>query len=214
MIVAIVAFGLLSRWQWDRAEEKQLQQQAQVASQAEPITPQAGESVPEFSAITLTGIYLPETQRLVRQRPLEGRNGFWVMEQLGTDQGRVWVLRGWVPTTAQAGDSPVVPAVDAPLVRVTGVARPLPEGEVLTDRGGLPEQQVTQIVTAQLPDPGSMDWYLQQTASTPTDPVVPVPLAQPDDLQNISYAVQWLLFAAVAIFGWYFFLRREAKEST
>jgi len=96
---------------------------------------------------------------------------------------------------------------------VTGVARPLPEGEALTDRGGLPEQQVTQIVTAQLPDPGSVNWYLQQTASQPVDPVVPLPLTEPDDLQNISYAVQWLLFAAVAIGGWYFFLRREAKES-
>ena len=59
-----------------------------------------------------------------------------------------------------------------------------------------------------------MDWYLQQTASEPTDPVVLVPLPEPDDLQNISYAVQWLLFAAVAIGGWYFFLRREAKEAT
>lgn len=214
VITAIVAFGLLSSWQWGRAEEKQLQQQAQMASQAEPITPQAGESVPEFTAITLNGTYLPETQRLVRQRPLEGRNGFWVVQQLATDQGRVWVLRGWVPATAQAGDSPPVPAVDAPLVRVTGVARPLPRGEALTDRGGLPEQQVTQIVSAQLPDPGSMDWYLQQTASEPTDPVVLVPLPEPDDLQNISYAVQWLLFAAVAIGGWYFFLRREAKEAT
>lgn len=214
VIIAIIGFGLLSRWQWDRAEEKQLQQQAQAASQADPITPQSGATVPEFTAITLTGTYLPETQRLVRQRPLEGRNGFWVMEQLATDQGRVWVLRGWVPTTAQAGDSPVVPAVDAPAVTVTGVARPLPDGEVLTDRGGLPAEQVTQIVAAQLPEPGSMDWYLQQTASQPVDPVVPVPLPEPDDLQNISYAVQWLLFAAVAIGGWYFFLRREAKETT
>ena len=213
VIVAIIAFGLLSRWQWDRAEEKQLQQQAQAVSQAVPITPQPEQVVPEFTAITLTGTYLPETQRLVRQRPLEGRNGFWVMEQLGTEQGRVWVLRGWVPSTAGASDSPTVPAVDAPLVTVTGVARPLPEGEALTDRGGLPEQQVTQIVTAQLPDPGSVNWYLQQTASQPVDPVVPLPLTEPDDLQNISYAVQWLLFAAVAIGGWYFFLRREAKES-
>lgn len=213
VIVAIIAFGLLSRWQWDRAEEKQLQQQAQAVSQAVPITPQPGQAVPEFTAITLTGTYLPETQRLVRQRPLEGRNGFWVMEQLATEQGRVWVLRGWVPSTAGASDSPTVPAVDAPLVAVTGVARPLPEGEVLTDRGGLPEQQVTEIVAAQLPDPGSRDWYLQQTSSQPVDPVVPLPLTEPDDLQNISYAVQWLLFAAVAIGGWYFFLRREAKES-
>jgi cytochrome oxidase assembly protein ShyY1 len=33
-----------------------------------------------------------------------------------------------------------------------------------------------------------------------------------DETQNISYALQWLVFAAVAITGWWFFLRREARE--
>lgn len=28
---------------------------------------------------------------------------------------------------------------------------------------------------------------------------------------NISYAVQWILFALVAFAGWFFFLRREAR---
>ncbi len=214
VIVVIIAFGLLSRWQWSRAEEKRLQQQAQSISRMQPITPSATQPIDEFTAVTLTGSYLPETRRLVRQRPLEGRNGFWVMEQLGTDQGAVWILRGWVPSTAGAGDTPTVPAVDASVVTVTGVARPLPEGEVLTNRGGLPLDQVTEIVAAQLPDPGVMDWYVQQTTSQPPDPLVIVPLPEPDDLQNVSYAVQWLLFAGVAVGGWFFFLRREAKEST
>lgn len=214
VIIAIIAFGLLSRWQWSRAEEKQQQQQAQAASEADPITPRTGDPLPEFTAISVTGTYVPESQRLVRQRPLEGRNGFWVMEQLATDSGLVWVMRGWVPAPALAGESPDVPKVDAQVVTVTGVARPLPPGEPLADRGGLPDTQVTQIVKAQLPDPGSVDWFVQQTASEPIDALVPVPLPEPDDLQNISYAVQWLLFAAVAIGGWYFFLRREAKETT
>ena len=214
VIIAIIAFGLLSRWQWSRAEEKQQQQQAQAASEADPITPRIGDPLPEFTAVSVTGTYVPESQRLVRQRPLEGRNGFWVMEQLATDSGLVWVMRGWVPAPALAGESPDVPKMDAQVVTVTGVARPLPPGEPLADRGGLPDTQVTQIVKAQLPDPGSVDWFVQQTASEPIDALVPVPLPEPDDLQNISYAVQWLLFAAVAIGGWYFFLRREAKETT
>ena len=214
VIIAIIAFGLLSRWQWSRAEEKQQQQQAQAASEADPITPRTGDPLPEFTAVSVTGTYVPESQRLVRQRPLEGRNGFWVMEQLATDSGLVWVMRGWVAAPARAGESPDVPKVDAQVVTVTGVARPLPAGEPLADRGGLPDTQITQIVKAQLPDPGSVDWFVQQTASEPIDALVPVPLPEPDDLQNISYAVQWLLFAAVAIGGWYFFLRREAKETT
>ena len=212
VIITIIAFGLLSRWQWSRAEEKRIQQQAQSISQMQPITPSSGEPVEEFTAVTLTGTYLPDTQRLVRQRPLEGRNGFWVMEQLATNQGAVWVLRGWVAASARASDTPAVPAVDSSVVAVTGIARPLPEGVALEDRGGLPLDQVTEIEAAQLPDRGVMDWYLQQRESQPADPLIAVPLPEADDLQNVSYAIQWLLFAAVAIGGWFFFLRREARE--
>lgn len=213
VIVAILAFGLLSRWQWSRAEDKRVEQQALAASQMQPVTPSPLDEVAEFTAVTATGTYVPDSRRLVRQRPLEGRNGFWVLEQLNTDRGRVWVLRGWTPATARAQDSPTVPPVDATSVTVEGVARPLPEGAALIDRGGLPPDQVTQINAAQLPDPGDMDWYLQARVSQPADPLVPVPLPEPDEFQNISYAVQWLLFAGVAVAGWFFFLRREAKEA-
>jgi cytochrome oxidase assembly protein ShyY1 len=34
-----------------------------------------------------------------------------------------------------------------------------------------------------------------------------------DDGPHLSYAVQWVLFALVAIGGWWTFLRREAEES-
>lgn len=213
VIVAIVAFGLLSRWQWSRAEDKRVEQQALAASQMRPVSPDPLDDVPEFTAVTVTGTYVPDSRRLVRQRPLEGRNGFWVLEQLTTDRGRVWILRGWTPATALAQETPSVPTLDDMVVTVEGVARPLPEGTVLVDRGGLPSDQVTQIHSAQLPDRGDMRWYLQARASVPEDPLIPVPLPEPDEFQNISYAVQWLLFAGVAIAGWFFFLRREAKEA-
>ena len=213
VIVAIVAFGLLSRWQWSRAEEKRGEQQALAVSQMQPITPGPLDDVPEFTAVTVTGTYVSDSRRLVRQRPLEGRNGFWVLEQLNSDRGRIWVLRGWTPATALAQETPSVPTLGDTVVTVEGVARPLPEGTVLVDRGGLPPDQVTQIHSAQLPDRGDMGWYLQARASVPVDPLIPVPLPEPDEFQNISYAVQWLLFAGVAIAGWFFFLRREAKEA-
>ena len=212
VIVAIMGFGLLSRWQWSRAEDKRNEQQSLAVSQLQPVTPGPLDDVAEFTAVTVAGTYDPESRRLVRQRPLEGRNGFWVLEQLVSDIGRVWVLRGWTPATARAQDSPGVPSVHSAMVTVEGFARPLPEGTALIERGGLPFDQVTEINSAQLPDPGDMDWYLQARASQPVDPLVPVPLPEPDEFQNISYAIQWLLFAGVAITGWFFFLRREAKE--
>lgn len=213
VVVAILAFGLLSRWQWSRAEDKRVEQQALAVSQMQPVTPSPLDDVAEFTAVTLSGTYVADSLRLVRQRPLEGRNGFWVMQQLDTAQGTVWVLRGWTPATARAQDSPDVSTLGSTTVTVEGVARTLPEGIALVDRGGLPPEQITQINAAQLPDRGDMDWYLQARVSQPVDSLVPVPLPEPDEFQNISYAVQWLLFAAVAMAGWFFFLRREAKEA-
>lgn len=213
VVVAILAFGLLSRWQWSRAEDKRVEQQALAVSQMQPVTPSPLDDVAEFTAVTLSGTYVADSLRLVRQRPLEGRNGFWVVQQLDTAQGTVWVLRGWTPATARAQDSPDVSTLGSTTVTVEGVARTLPEGIALVDRGGLPPEQITQINAAQLPDRGDMDWYLQARVSQPVDSLVPVPLPEPDEFQNISYAVQWLLFAAVAMAGWFFFLRREAKEA-
>ena len=111
VVVAIVAFGFLSRWQWDRAEQKQQQALSQSISGTEAITPSPTDPLPEFTPVRLTGEYVPESLRFVRQRPLEGRNGFWVMQQLRTNDGTVWLLRGWTPSGIRAGDSPNLPLV-------------------------------------------------------------------------------------------------------
>ena len=215
VIVAIIAFGLLSRWQWDRAEEKQAEQRALAVSETEPITPSLLEPVAEFTPVSFTGTYDLDSIRFVRQRPFEGRNGFWVMQQLLTAQGGVWVLRGWTPAGLRASDSPDLDVASAGTTTVDGVIRPLQIGDELdpTDRGGLPLDQVTEIAAAQLPPATAGEWYVQALTADATESLTPVPLTQPDDLQNISYAIQWLLFAAVAIGGWFFFLRREARDA-
>jgi len=211
VVVAIIGFGLLSRWQWDRAEEKRVAQQSQQLAEQRPIVPSSAELLPEFTAVQVSGSYVPESRRLVRQRPLEGRNGYWVLELLDTGSEAVWVLRGWVPAGSRTDRSPQVPAVEG-LVVVEGIIRPLPQGRALEERGGLPMDQVTEIEREQLPMPGNAPWYVQARSSTPIDEIATVPVTRPDEIQNISYAVQWLLFAAVAIGGWFYFLRRESKE--
>ena len=42
--------------------------------------------------------------------------------------------------------------------------------------------------------------------------VVPARRPDVDEGRNISYAIQWILFAIIAIGGWFFFLRREARD--
>lgn len=213
VLVAITAFGLLSRWQWERAEEERsarMAWDAQAASQ--PLTlAEVIRDPREWTPVRLEGRFDPASTVLVRQRPLDGRNGFWVITVMDTSQGRIAVNRGWLPVTGAATgvvDVPVPPRgdvlVDARVRLVNQSAQPDP-----TD---LPEGQVASLVPSRLG--ADLDTaYLEVVASEPAEPgVTRIPPPAIDETQNISYALQWIAFAAVAIVGWWYFLRREARE--
>ena len=231
VLLAIIAFGLLSNWQWHRAaEERTARISLLEQTAASPLTLDealdriGGMSREDISDLWLpvdvTGGYRAEDTVLVRQRPLDGRNGFWVVTPLQVSGDRVlWVNRGWIPAEGGATTIVTPPPSPAGQVRVAGWLRPTePTREVITD---LPPGQVRWLDTQALSadagfrpdaDPGV---YLERTTSQPGDPgVIALPLPVIDEVQNISYAVQWILFALVAISGWVFFLRREAREDS
>ena len=221
VIGAIVAFGLLSAWQWSRAEQHRQERLALQAAAESEATPFAaidlGQGITasdEWRPVVVDGTYLPGAEVVVRKRPLNAQNGFWVMSALETQAGRVvWVNRGWMPTGVDALATPVVPDPPAGTVEVTGYLRAFEEADA--DRNeGLPAGQVAAPATVLLPEVGAVGQaYVQLISSVPEqESLVPLPLPEVDEGRNISYAVQWLLFAGVAMAGWYFFLQREARE--
>lgn len=223
VIVAIIAFGLLSLWQWHRADQKRAQRiELQTAIAAPPVPlgavdlPQAGgiTAVDEWRHVAVTGTYDPASQVLVRKRPLDARNGFWVMTALKGSSGRtVWINRGWLATSGDALSTPPTPKAPPGAVTVSGFLRPFEEADAASNQG-LPAGQIAAAGPGALPSTAdAFPGYVQLERSTATqDGLVPLPLPTVDESRNVSYAVQWLLFAAVAIGGWFFFLRREAKE--
>ena len=168
VLVAIIGFGFLSRCSGSEPKKAGGPAGTDLAEQT-PVVPTADETLPEFTAVTLTGQYATDSVRFVRQRPLEGRNGFWVLQLLQAEFGDFWVLRGWVPAGARTDTTPDVPSPPGQ-VTVDGCVRPLPSGTALTNRGGLPDDQVTEIASAQLPLPGDAPWYVQAQQSIPEDP--------------------------------------------
>jgi len=217
VIVAIVGFGLLSRWQWSRAEEHRLERIALAEALAKPPVPFAElpEQPEQWLPVTVSGSYL-DVQAAVRKRPLNGTNGFWVMTPIRISNGTsVWVNRGWLPVSGDALSTPDLPAPPSGTVVVTGLLRPY-EDAGADANAGLPVGQVVAPALAALPEvPQPSNAYVQLVSSSPAQDgltVVPPPEAEMDESRNISYAVQWLLFAVVAIVGWFFFLRREARE--
>lgn len=215
VLIAIVAFGLLSRWQWYRANEKQTQRIAlEEAAAANPTDLTALVArAPDWKSISVTGTYDRSTQVVVRQRPQDGRNGFWVLTPLMLADGRtVWVVRGWLSASSSATTSPDIPEPPPGKVAVIGSWHGF-EKVNEASRTGLPAKMVGAVDPSVLPLVGDFDGYLRLTTATPSqEALVFVAAPQIDDSMNLSYAGQWLLFAGVALVGWYFFLRREANE--
>lgn len=211
VVVAIVGFGLLSRWQWERAEERRGQDralQAETALDARPIG-EALSDPAEWMPVTLTGVYAEDRTVLVRQRPLDGQNGFWVVTPMTQPDGSThWVNRGWIRATLAATQAVAAPPPPEGIVSVVGRLRPAQQPDAVPP-GDLPAGQVPGVDIELV---GS-DFYVERTSSDPGDPgVTALPLPEIDDGRNISYAVQWIIFAVIALVGWVYFLRREGQE--
>lgn len=222
VVAVIIAFGLLSLWQWSRAEQRRaervvLQERLSAAPVPLPEILRPGADLAsglEWRPVSAQGRY-DTASLLVRRKPQDGRNGMWVMTRLALPDGTtVWINRGWVPANenGSATQAPPAPAPDGP-VALVGRLRPLPpaEGGVPAD---VPAGQITEPSSDQLLPPGDYSAYVELTAATPRSDLTPVAAPQIDEVRNVSYAIQWILFATIAILGWWFFLRREAREDT
>ena len=209
VVVVIIGFGLLSAWQFSRAQERERQAVDMQASNAVVTDPFAGAFHP-WETARLTGQYRADFQRAVRQRPLNGANGFWILTLLDSPEGSAWINRGWLPATGAADVPPSIPSPPEGRVSVVGVLRPF---ESPVSSAGLPASVIASVDRASLGVDGSLDGYLQLQSSNPAEStLIPVPLPVIDSGRNLSYAIQWIIFAAVAVVGWWVMLAREARQ--
>ena len=147
-----------------------------------------------------------EADRTVALRTTQdGVPGGWIFSVLGReDMPNVVVLRGFVGT--QPDGSLPEPAPPAGEVVVEGVAIPITRLERtaetavrrLIEGGRLVEPVVIQAQSSEPPDA--------------PETLTPVPVPDLGDGPHLSYAVQWFLFAAVAVIGYPLLLRRQARD--
>lgn len=212
-LVAIIGFGLLSRWQWQRAEEHRIERLTiEQGEQVQGLVTNISDLDP-FSRVDVQGTYVDRYTTLVRQRPQDGSNGYWVVTPLdASGKGDfLWVVRGWVPASTNALERPVIEPAPAGSIRITGVVREFEDPR--SDVSGLPMGVVSRMSVEELPAIGPIqNRALQVVTSAPSEGITAVDLPTVDEGQNISYAVQWIIFAIIATGGWFIFLRREAQE--
>jgi cytochrome oxidase assembly protein ShyY1 len=169
----------------------------------------------QFDPVRATGRWDVDHQLLVRLRPLEGQVGYYVITPLVTGDGRaVLVNRGWVPAADDGSRTPVVPRPpDAP-VTITGRLRP---SEPPARGAAPPPGQVTRIdvpgIARTLPY-GVYGGFLELTSQQPRQGTSPrlIPPPEPSEGPHLLYAVQWFLFACLALAGYVVLARREAAD--
>ena len=237
ILVLMVAFALLGRWQWDVGHKVAplTAAELQIWHTAEPvdsvITPANGLNGTQVGqAVEATGTYDSARQMLVPGQILDGHTGYYVLAPLVTGPGKdaVLVNRGFIADSGSA--EPRIPAAPTGRITITGWANE-PEsttGEV--NDNGISESQTVGTVTAaneiQYISPAELvnQWPYRLTDgyATATDSaslagglqLVPGPLpihGTTWDLLNVCYAFQWWLFIVI-LGAWYFIhLRRELR---
>ena len=229
----VVTFPLLGLWQLDRWQEQQaLQARIEQRRDAAPVAltsvldgPVSDEEAAalEFTPVRATGRYADE-QVAHRNRAFRGRGGFDWLTPLVLDDGRaVLVRRGWVPPAQAAGAEPTPSPPPAGEVTVTGWleqsgtqpsgigARDAPTGTLDTVFNADVER-IDQQTSADL-----LPMVLRLASQRPApagDLPIPQPLPDGDDgTQNLSYAVQWFAFTAIAVVGYALVLRRRVHDA-
>jgi cytochrome oxidase assembly protein ShyY1 len=217
---AVACYTLLAPWQFRRNAERERDNAAIAASQANPPTPLAGlvaaGTVPdrahEWRRVTVHGHYLPADEVVVRLRSVYSDPAYEVLTAFRTDDGRtVAVDRGYL---RPAEDNRLPDFPRAPDGEVTLTARLRLDENARADRPPLDADGHRQVyavdsrqlaaVTGKPVSPG----YLALLDGQP-GVLAELPLPETDSGPFLSYAWQWLTFGAMALFGLGYFIRLE-----
>ncbi|GAA1694077.1 hypothetical protein GCM10009808_08970 [Microbacterium sediminicola] len=209
-IVFAIVCAFLSNWQFSRNAERSAQLALVAANyDAEPgsladLLP-SDDELPvdsEWHPVALTGTYLADETILVRNRPRGGTSAFEVLVPFRTDDGRVLLIdRGWIPPGEDSEPS-AVPAVPDGTVTVIARLRPS-ESLPASGRTDAPDGQVPTIYLPLVAEKVDSDLitgaYGLMVSEDPAPPTAPNALDDPseDPGPYLSYAIQWILFAAM-----------------
>lgn len=229
-VLLAVACVLLGDWQLNRYEQRSARNALVVQNyDREPVPPESvlrsDGDLPVASTWTpvrVSGRYVAAGTVLLRNRPLDGQPGYHVLVPFRTQDGATLLVdRGWLPTGRDGGRPDVVP--EAPRGEVEVVARLLPPEEG-TDRQA-PAGQAYRIDPSALVDEIAVRTgdaapalitgaygELWQEEPAPADAPVPLPRPELDDGPHLGYALQWVVFAVIALGGFVVVARRTAHE--
>lgn len=221
VLVFSVACGFLANWQLERRELK-LSSIALVSDNYNQPPVPAAELFESQSpnlktlywrSVLLTGTYQTDKLLLVRNRPNNGQPGFEQLVPFRSEDGKTYfVTRGWLPTGSKQDSPDSDPAPPSGQIEI--IARIL-VGEQLLDRSA-PRGQIATINIELVEEitglRSSIPAYLRvaEEAGAKTAGLTPMPTPSVEEGNNLSYAVQWVLFALMAAAALIWRIRRDS----
>lgn len=222
VLVALLAVGMirLSAWQWHKHVARDAQINRVDLNRQDGVVPVASVvrgtdtvgQTEQWRSVRATGTYDPVHEVVVRLRSVSGTSGFEVLTPLrGADGTNVLVDRGLLPLGDSDAQPSVVPTAPRGAVTVTGYLRS-PEAGGTAPVGGLVRRADVGAIAPSIPYP-VLDGYLQASVSDPGDSASFLLLPPPSDDPGpyLSYSVQWVIFAAIAVGGLLFLALDELR---
>ena len=158
----------------------------------------------EWRTISFQGVFDDKNQILLRNRYSEGVYGFEQLTLFVFDQRKIWVDRGWIKAGSNATIPPQLQQTSDESVRITGRLRldsSLPQGNFFAVTNNAQRDLVSQLDARK--GIQTEDFYIDliSVSDTAMNPDVPVELPELSDGPHMAYALQWIFFAALVIYG-------------
>ena len=210
----IIALGLVllciwaANWQYTRGVDRHARNNVIEERIAQsPIELSARDADPvnnEWQSVSTKGRFDSNQQILLRNRYSEGKYGYEVLTLFTSNSGeKFWVDRGWVQAGATATTPPEVTKVPEADVSITGRFRldsSLPRGSFFAlpgDGQGL----VSELNAQSQLDTEKFYIDLLSGSDPSLTPAVPAQLPPLSDGPHMAYALQWLFFGGLIVYG-------------
>ena len=197
-----------SSWQFDRHETRKSFSESVSEILALAPTPITGnfQDVRQWRRIELQG-KLVDDVLLIRNRPLNGRNGFWVVSNFENTTGsKIPVLIGWISAQSSASSIVAPPSLPTEIIKIEGIARAFETRQTASD---LPTGQYLTFDKDLLENSQNFFFQSLEVNHDQLAHIQQVPIPNTTQGPHLFYAMQWLVFAAISIIGAAWFSYQE-----
>lgn len=215
-----IAFTVLAPWQLGKnTVTKARNQQIEHSFEVDPVDVGAlmGSGKPleegtEWRRVTAQGAFVPDTQVLLRNRPVDGAPAIQVLAVFRTTAGDKFVInRGFV--RPNGSDIPDIDPAPTDQIEIAGYVRVnelKPVTEPITDEQpqvyGVHTEEVGALVNQKV----NPDWIQLSDGSAAALNALPLPTLESGPY--LSYGIQWIFFGIMAPLAVIWFVVSEIKE--